>query len=90
MSRASPDCAFERAGGRSRHLIDGCSWIDYRPAVALVRGRLAGESAGALLGGLASSGRHDRLGGIFPGSRPQNPKSGISERVDTRKGHMKK
>ena len=62
----------------------------YRPAVALVRGRLAGESAGALLGGLASSGRHDRLGGEFPGSRPQNPKSGIFERVDTRKGHMKK
>ena len=39
----------------------------YRPAVALVRGRLAGESAGALLGGLASSGRHDRLGGDFLG-----------------------
>ena len=62
----------------------------YRPAVALVRGRLAGESAGALLGGAGQQRKARPAGGGFPGSRPQIPQSGIFERVDTRKGHMKK
>ena len=63
----------------------------YRPAVALVRGRLAGESAGALLGGAGQQRKARPAGGEkFPRSRPQNPKSGIFERVDARKGHMKK
>ena len=63
---------------------------NYRPAVALVSGRLAGESAGALLGGWPAAEGATGWRRAFPGLRPQNPKSGIFERTDARKGHMKK
>ena len=63
---------------------------NYRPAVAHVRGRLAGETAGALLGGWPAAEGATGWGRTFPGSWPQYPQSWISERTDTRKGHMKK
>ena len=63
---------------------------NYRPAVALVSGRLADESAGALLGGWPAAEGATGWRRAFPGLRPQNPKSGIFERADARKGHMKK